>query len=521
MQQGSSSDGACGAGLNMLVKRQASEGSAGWQSWVWMFVFLAAVSPSILSYKPYVLMWDEAYYAHRIACMNREFYGFNVRGMANCLAGTHKSPAIELVGLLWGPAGATETGIGLSFVGLALLILVFVLVTYGTCIRAGFAPWHVALAGAVIGLAPLVRENGGALMTDILVAWCSALTVLLIALEFRTQDDAPLASFLRGGTWALVLTAGSLAKMTYGVFAAASIPILLFARWRLCGRRALLLSVSGLLTFAIPGILVWILCGPAMIDFGLRSAFGEVGALWGVAGMNAPAYLWRFFGSLGFAWVPLLLLFSLFLRGVVAEKMRLIPVAIVLVYLLIAAMGKNREERYTLTVVVALPLALCWTGYRPARAMRLELAQFLAGLLAGFLLAVPMSARPRLTAVHNIGELLRELSNGEPSSFVIATDGPEYNIETFQLARQVGGPVLQPIRVDTLVYDAVNKGTVEDGCRRMAAADYTLFLRPEIPAGPSWTRQWASQYRACAERDGTLVDSQRFREFDVFKMKKP
>src|SRR5438309_11188272 len=92
------------------------------QSWLWMFVFLGSVAPGILSYTPYKIYWDEAYYAHRVVCMNREFYSLNLKGMETCLAGTHKGPAIELVGLPWGPAGSTESGVGLALVGLALFI---------------------------------------------------------------------------------------------------------------------------------------------------------------------------------------------------------------------------------------------------------------------------------------------------------------------------------------------------------------------------------------------------------------
>lgn len=490
-------------------------------SWVWMLAFLGLASPGIYSYAPYTLRWDDAFYAHRIVCMNREFYNFNVSGMADCLTGAHKSPAIQLVGLPFGPAGATETGIGLAFVGLALFNCALALLTYRVGVRAGIAPWSLALAAACIGLTPLVRENGGALGTDVMVAWCSALTVMLIALEFRTQDDSALASFWRGGLWAATMMLGSLTKMTFAPFAAAAGPVLLYGRWRRCGRRALWHTVLGTLVFATPGLLVWVLCGPVLVYFGLHAAFSETAALWSIPGMHAGAYFWRFFSDLGLALVPLAALLMLFLRGIRNEKVRALPGAIVLGYLLIAAMGQNREPRYTLTVAVALPLALSWTSFRPAAPMRWGAAPFLGGLLAGLLLAVPMVSRPRLTPIRHVGDLLHELSHGHPTTFVISTDGPEYNIETFQLARQIGGASLRPVYLDTLVYDAINKRTIEDGYQRMTAADYVLFLKPEVPAGPEWSRQWAALYRAYAEQHGVVLASQTSREFDVFAMKRP
>src|SRR5258708_20605416 len=95
------------------------------------------------------------------------------------------------------------------------------------------------------------------------------------------------------------------------------------------------------------------------------------------------------------------------------------------------------------------------------------------------------------------------------------------NIETFQLARQIGGAPLEQVSLDTLVYDAINKRTVEQGYRRMDSDNYVLFLKSGFQPGPVWSRQWESQYRRYAEEHGTLLGSQSSREFDVFEMKKP
>jgi len=485
-----------------------------------MFAFLGFVSPGILSYSPYTIMWDEAFYAHRIVCMNRELYSLSLQGMAGCLAGAHKAPIIQLVGLPWGRAGSTEAGIGLAFVGLAFLNFALALLTYRVCVRACIAPWCLTLAGAGIGLAPLVRESGGSLMTDVLVAWCSALSVMLIALEFRTRDDGRASSFFRGGLWAAVLTIGSLAKMTFVFFAVVSVPILVYARWRRCGRQAAFFTLFGGLVFAVPGMMVWVFCGRAVIDFGFLASFSKTAALFGVPGLTPAGYIWRFFSGLGFALMPVAALLVLFLRGILAERVRLLPVAIVLGYLLVAAMGQNQEARYTITIAVALPLALAWNSL-PSPRSSFDSAHFLGGLLVALLVAIPMVARPRLEPIRHGEELLLALSRGRLATFMIATDGPQYNIETLQLARQIGGASLQPVYLDTLVYDAINKRTLEDGYERMAQANYVLFLKARFPAGPDWSRQWAAQYRTYAERHGSLLASQSLGEFDVFEMNKP
>lgn len=312
---------------------------------------------------------------------------------------------------------------------------------------------------------------------------------------------------------------GGLSKMTFAFFAAAAAPILVYARWRRCGIKAIGWAALGGAVFAIPGLLIWMLCGRAMIEFGVRFAFGEAAALWSVPGMGAARYLTRFLGSLDLALFPIAILALLFARGVWKEKARLIPVGIVLGYLLVAAMGQNHEPRYTLTVAVSLPLVLSWHGIARRPKPRLDAAPFLGAAFVALLLSVPMIARPQLAAVRHDLELLRGFSHGQPTSFLIATDGPDNNIEVLQLARQIGGRQLLPVYVDTLVYDAINKRSLNDGYTRMAAADYVLFLRPHLPPGPPWSRQWASEYRAYAEETGALIPFPECPDFDVFRMK--
>jgi hypothetical protein len=493
--------------------------SSRFQNWCWMFLFLAAVAPGILSFAPVSLHWDEAYYADRVICMSREFSRVSPRGMAGCLTG-HKGVAIELVGLLWGRAGATESGIGLALVGLGFLNFLFALVTYGVAIRAGLAPWSLALAALSIGLTRDVQANAGTFMTDTLVAWCTALTLMLIVLEARVPDQRPWASFLRGALWAVALATGSLAKLTFGFFAAAVLPIIIYLRWRNCGRRPLLFTLAGALVFSLPALAILGVDGPAMVRFALFASFGEAAALWRVPGLTFLGYVARFFANFHFALIPLGLLALLFVRGVVKEKVRLLPLGVVFVYLGVAAMGQNRESRYLLPLAIALPLVLSWNSSRYSPPLRFEAVHFLGGALLALMVAVPMVARPILGPIRQAKDLEENLSLGKPTVIELATDGLDYNINTFLLARQIGYATLQPVQLDTLVYDAIAKRTLEDGYRRISSADYVLFLKPEFDAGPTWSRQWESQYRSYVATRGTPV-SQISSPFEVFRLTKP
>ena len=103
----------------------------------------------------------------------------------------------------------------------------------------------------------------------------------------------------------------------------------------------------------------------------------------------------------------------------------------------------------------------------------------------------------------------------------MATDGGFFNIETVELARQIGGNYLRPISLDTLVYDEVNKRTLEDGLRRIDKADYVFFLKPGNAPPPDWTMTRAEDYRAYCNKVGTLMPADTSPDFDVFKVRKP
>jgi len=164
--------------------------------------------------------------------------------------------------------------------------------------------------------------------------------------------------------------------------------------------------------------------------------------VWDVPGMTAGGYLRRYFGHLGLALIPLLLLLVLFIRGMIIENQRrmgrLLPIGIVLGYLGIAAMSKNRDLRFGIPVMIAMPIALAWTSPRKEAATKVGAAPILVALVLVTAFSIPMVAKPEIAPVRRAGELLRTLYQGKPIWVVIATDGPQFNIETLQLARQLG-----------------------------------------------------------------------------------
>jgi hypothetical protein len=497
--------------------------------WLSLFAFLVLVFPTVINYSPYPLPWDESYYLGHIICTNHAVYDFSLSRLNECLAASKKGPIMGLVDLPWGRAGGIYRGIGLAFVGLAFFIWILVLATYRTCMRSGIPPGSLLLAAVTICLTPFLRASGGAMMVDMLLGWCVALGLMLLPLEYCSPSRGAWRSLVRGLLWALVIDVGMLSKVTFAFFFCTIGVALLLIRERYSGEMPLRYAFAGCIVGSLPAIVIWRYYGITFLRFAAMAAWGDVTRYWSVPGMTAGGYLWRYFSQLGLALTPLLILLALFIRGFVMEKQmrlaRLLPIAITLMYLGIAARSQNRDPRFTIPVMVAMPLCLAWTGIRKESPNRVGAVPMLAALVVGTLFALPMMHRPQIAPIKRASDLLETLSRGQPTprppvKIVIATDGPAVNINTFLLAEQLRQDAGRPADLDTLVYDAINKRTAEEGLQRIDAADYVLFLKPSLAPGPDWSRVYAPAYRAHCEKVGSLLDVNISPDLDVFKIRK-
>ncbi len=498
--------------------------------WMWLFAFLGFVSPTVINYSPYQLPWDESYYLGRIICTNHAVYDFSLSRLDECLATTHKGPIMGLVNLLWGRVGGTELGIGLAFVGLALFIWILTLVTYLTCLRAGIPQGSLLLAAAAICLTPFLRATSGAMMTDTLLGWGVALGLMLIPLEYSRPSHGVWRSIWRGLLWSVVVNVGMLSKVTFLFFFVVIGMALLMIRTDLSGEKPVRYAFGGCILGSLPTFIIWRFYGLNFMRFAIFAAWSGGASLWRVPGMTAGGYLERYFSQLGLALIPLFLLLVLFIRGIWIEKQmrlaRLLPIGIILAYLGIAARSQNRDPRFAIPVMIALPLCLAWTDIRKESKPTVGAAPAFAALLIVTVISLPMIGRPEIVPIRRAGDLLRTLSQEDPIRgrsvrVVIATDGPAFNIDTFLLAGQLSAGSLRPIYLETLVYDAVNKRSRQDGFKHIDAADYALFLKPGLPPGPDWTRAYAQDYRAYCEKVGILLDAKISPDMDVFKIRKP
>jgi len=495
--------------------------------WLSLFAFVGLVSPTVINYSPYPLPWDESYYLGRVVCTNHAVYDLSLSELKECLATTHKGPIMGLINLPWGRVGGTYEGIGLAFVGLALFIWILILLTYATCQRAGIQSGPLLLAAATIGLTPFLRTSSGAMMTDTLLGWSIALALMLIPLEYCRPSHGFWPSVRGGLLWSVAVNVGMLSKVTFLFFLVAVGMALLVIRTDYSGEKPVRYAFAGCILGALPTSVIWRYYGMNFMRFAIFAAWSGGAKVWSVPGLTPAGYLGRYFTQLGLALIPLLILLFLYIRGLWIEKqMRLarsLPVAIILVYLGIAARSQNRDPRFGIPIMIALPLCLAWTSIRKQSKVTVGTAPICAALLLGMALVFPMVRRPELAPIRRAGELLQTLSQehpGQPTKIVIATDGPEFNIDTFLLAKQLGRESLQSVDLDTLVYDSINKRSLKDGTDRIDTADYVLFLRSDRTPGADWQRVWAQDYRSHSEHVGILLDSKTSSDVDVFKIRK-
>lgn len=496
--------------------------------WLLLGAFLVLVSPTIVNYSPYPLTWDESYYLDRIVCVNHAVYGFSWPRLKDCLTNTRKGPIMDVVNLPWGRAGGAERGIGLAFVGLGLFLWALTFAVYAVGVNAGIPPGSLLLAAVTICCTPFLRFSGGAMMTDTLLGWCVALALLLIPLEYCKPSTGFWPSILRGLLWGITVDIGMLAKVTSIFFLVLIGLALLFIRERHSGEMPLRYCVAATLLASVPALLIWILDGWRLIGFGGMSAWGGASQFWSVPKMTAAGYCWRYFSQLGWALIPLSIQVFIFVRGMLREKRyrlgRLLPLLILLGYLGIAARSQNRDPRFLIPLMIAMPLCLAWKGMSKASPVRLGPIPWAIAALAAVLSVLPMQHRPNLVPIDQARMLLQALSDKAGSnhsvSVLLADDGPGYNFNTFELARDLEEKKLGNVILDTLVYEVLNKRSADDGLKRIDSADFVLFLKPTEEPGPSWSRAYDAQYRAHAEKVGVLQDSSISAEFAVFSISK-
>lgn len=456
---------------------------------------LFLVAPSVVNYTPYPMAWDDVYFLHRAACFHDAVYRLDLRGMAECYSILSKSPVMTFFMLPWGPAASGEPGVPLALLSLAILIWIFVVLIYRAAVASGASVWALTAAAMAVWLNPFIGMYGGSFLSDMLVSWCTLLLVLLIPLELSTHPGSASQDVKRGLLWGFVITVGVLAKVTFIFFLAVTGAAVLWIRFRRQGVRCCARAAATALICSLPAALIWALFGRNFISHATGFSFGGLSKFYAVEGGTPLGYLKDYLSNCSWACLPMLAVIVYFfwrLRRSEDKLLRLLPLGLMVFYLALCAFSPNGDFRFALPVMIGLPfvLAVVPAGGKDAVPGAALIGY---GLLAGVLCAIPMLGRADLAPVRYAERLLQTI--GKPNTrILLATESPQLNIETFLLAKQFLGSRAAAVRVDTLVYDALNGRSIYDSYHRMESADYILFHKPPLSTEPKWANAHAAEF---------------------------
>ena len=464
-----------------------------------LIAFLVLSAPSVVDYGRYQGAWDDFYFFHRAVCMNHAVYDLDWTSFLGCFSSLNKSPILAFMAVPWGPLGGTELGVGLSMVSLALTLWLVVFVTYGVCRKIGLSPLATILGAACIFLNPFITGYGGAFLSDILLSWVVLLTVLLIPLENDAVDFGRRASIYRGLLWALAINIGVLSKVTYGFFIALALPAIVLIRWRKGGLTSVITASVACVIASIPSIMVWGGFGVNFLRHAMNAAWGNAATFYAVEGLGAFQYTEAYAQSIGYSFIPLIALALFSFWQVWAQRrisfVRLLPLIIIAAYFALIAVGENRDLRFGLPVMIALPFALAALPSGRSPEPPTSSLFGMACMLGCVLVSIPMAARPQLNYVRDLNALLTQLVEQKVSRVVVATDSPEVNIESLLLAKHIGGKAFSSLTIYTLAYDFMHNKPLTVSYDLISKSDVVIFQKP-IPTVPDFTNKYAKEYLA-------------------------
>lgn len=457
---------------------------------------MVLVAPSIISYTPYRMAWDDLYFLHCGACLHNAVYRLDLAGMVECYSIVSKSPILTFMMLPWGTAASGEAAVPLALISLAILNWILVLLIYRVAIAAGSAVWMLPVAALAVWLNPFIGMYGGSFLSDMLVAWCTLLLLLLLPLELRTNPGPPRHDVARGALWGLVIVVGVLTKVTFILFLAVIGLAIISIRFRLLGARSCLRAALTAAICALPAMVIWIAFGRNFIGHAVGFSFGSLSKFYAVGGMTPFGYLREYLKNCGWGCFPTLALVPYFAWRVWrsdARWLRMLPLALVLFYFALCALSPNGDYRFAMPVMIALPFVLAVVPSKGADQVPPGMGLMGFALLAGVLCSIPMLARPDMTYVRHAGTILDRIAR-PGVKILLATDDPFLNIDTFLLAKEFRRQRLPSVAIDTLVYDSLRGRSMYDGFHRLEAADYILFKKPPLSTEPEWANQFANEY---------------------------
>ena len=335
-----------------------------WKLLLAALVFALCVAPSIVSYNPYFFAWDDS-----------DYLGRSIKVAGRSGPGTERSCARpwsafghhdDAVGCAVGTVTSWDAA-GKQFVTLNTLVSFFAAFCLFLLLRSGVKPWSllipcVCLLAALGPFPPTagLHSQATALMADSLFSWITLAALLLIPFEAAAHSRLTRDAVLRGILWGIIMTAGVMTKASFLYFLVLTVPILFALRMLCSGVRSALTAAGAYAITCGPIAFYWLRYGLAALKNGWAASFGQDASFYysplSVFLMNlvrdSPGV------SLLVLFVGASIVYCIVNRQSIRYGTIVLPLLIILGYLAIGFATSNREIRFLLPGIVALPFLI-------------------------------------------------------------------------------------------------------------------------------------------------------------------
>lgn len=474
-------------------------------------VLMAAVAPLAVTLSVIAPMWDDAHFLERATCVSQAV--FELKNVRYCLSTMAKSPVMAFMLLPAGPL--TQGAVQLGVAAFTLACCNFALAAWlGWLTLRARLPLAAVIAAAIgIALCRPIQAAGAPFLVDGAYAIIVTIALFLPVMEMGSPAGPGKPAIWRGVLWGSVFSLGMLAKTSFGMFAALTLPLMIVASLRRSGgcatlQKLLVVALIGLLPALFFVRFVW-----TYLDLAWQSSFGGGAAFYG----DAKPF-WQSFSELaatagiGF-WVVCAALLAVAIVHARRDPERFMialgSIVIVLGYLVLVALSQNQQPRFLWCAWVALPVLIA-SAIAPLAATetphaRMSLA--LAGLVA-VIASIPMVARFDITPLRQTSALLHSLITNGPVRLVIASDPPFFNINTLQLAQRLDYGKLRGIDLGSVVYDKAEGRSLDYSTEQLLSAQFVVISDPDPEnRGPEFTNSLLPRYLEIAQRCGRRVEN--------------
>jgi hypothetical protein len=433
---------------------------------------------------------------------------------------------MTVLGLPWGPLASWD-GAGKCFITLDAMISLLAALCLYLLLRIGVKPLMLIVASvcvvASIGPYPpgaTAHATATAFLADSLFAWTSLAALLLIPYEARTDCPSIRGAVLRGILWGAILSLGVMTKLSFLYFVVLIVPVLFFIKFRHDGLRSVLAALAGFACWSAPAAIYLVRWGGAAFDNAKASSFGPLAKLY-----YHP--LLQFLGSTIRESPGLVLSFALtataFIYLVIKRRIDLLgpdflAFLIVIGFGVVVLKSTNREIRFELPVVVALPFLIAILMSSSGQSLPRQSAALTAGLVFCGLLAagVPTRYRPMRQSLSRGEAVLAQAAKCNAKHILLATDSPTLNENLMRLAVEVSASGA-PVEVGTLAYQAMSGVPIEADFRAISESDQVVFQDRDA-SSPPFTNQRASEYERYMRQAG-YVPTRVGNDLSVYSMR--